>query len=84
MAGAVSKRRSLKESRSCPNIAQTATAPAGRPRSHRKLHWRVDRMARDIRVETDNYIALFTTQGARLKSFQFKNYRASARQKSTL
>ena len=27
----------------------------------------------DIRVETDNYIALFTNQGARLKSFKFKH-----------
>jgi len=33
--------------------------------------------AKDIRVETDNYIALFTNQGARLKSFKFKNYRSS-------
>jgi YidC/Oxa1 family membrane protein insertase len=32
----------------------------------------------DIRVETDNYIALFTTQGARLKSFKFKHYQATA------
>jgi YidC/Oxa1 family membrane protein insertase len=32
----------------------------------------------DIRVETDNYIALFTSQGARLKSFKFKHYRATA------
>ena len=40
--------------------------------------------ARDIRVETDNYIALFTTQGARLKSFQFKNYRTSAEPQSPL
>jgi YidC/Oxa1 family membrane protein insertase len=32
----------------------------------------------DIRVETDNYIALFTRQGGRLKSFKFKHYRATA------
>jgi YidC/Oxa1 family membrane protein insertase len=32
----------------------------------------------DIRVETDNYIALFTNQGARLKSFKFKHYQATA------
>ena len=49
-------------------VAATS-APTGQP-------------ARDIRVETDNYIALFTTQGARLKSFQFKNYRASAESNS--
>lgn len=34
--------------------------------------------AREIKVETDNYIAVFTTQGARLKSFKFKKYRSSA------
>ena len=32
----------------------------------------------EIRVETDNYIALFTNQGARLKSFKFKHYQATA------
>lgn len=32
---------------------------------------------KDIRVETDNYVALFTSQGARLKSFQFKHYRTT-------
>lgn len=32
----------------------------------------------DIRVETDNYVALFTSRGARLKSFKFKHYRATA------
>ncbi|HET9548899.1 MAG TPA: membrane protein insertase YidC, partial [Candidatus Binatia bacterium] len=33
--------------------------------------------AKEITVETDNYIAVFTTQGARLKSFKFKKYRSS-------
>lgn len=33
--------------------------------------------AKDVRVETDNYVAIFTTQGARLKSFKFKNYRSA-------
>lgn len=32
---------------------------------------------KDISVETENYIALFTTQGARLKSFRLKHYRSS-------
>src|SRR5918995_308990 len=36
------------------------------------------REIQDIRVETDNYIALFTNQGARLKSFKFKHYQATA------
>jgi YidC/Oxa1 family membrane protein insertase len=34
--------------------------------------------ARDITVETDDYIAVFTTRGGRLKSYQFKNYRTQA------
>jgi YidC/Oxa1 family membrane protein insertase len=38
--------------------------------------------AREIKVETDDYIALFTTQGARLKSFQLKHYRATVDENS--
>ncbi|MBI2089263.1 MAG: membrane protein insertase YidC [Deltaproteobacteria bacterium] len=38
--------------------------------------------AREIRVETDRYVAVFTNQGARLKSFTLKNYRASVAEKS--
>jgi YidC/Oxa1 family membrane protein insertase len=37
---------------------------------------------KEIRVDTDNFIATFTTQGARLKSFKFKKYRSSADEKS--
>jgi YidC/Oxa1 family membrane protein insertase len=40
------------------------------------------RGAKDIKVETDNYDAVFTTQGARLKSFKFKKYRSSVDEKS--
>jgi YidC/Oxa1 family membrane protein insertase len=38
--------------------------------------------AKDIKVETDNYSAIFTTHGARLKSFKFKKFRTSADAKS--
>ncbi|MGH7796420.1 MAG: membrane protein insertase YidC, partial [Candidatus Binatia bacterium] len=38
--------------------------------------------ARDIKVETENYAAVFTTRGARLKSFKFKKYRVSADENS--
>ena len=38
--------------------------------------------ARDLKVETENYVAVFTTQGARLKSFKFKNYRSAVDEKS--
>jgi len=37
---------------------------------------------KDVRVETDNYIAVFTTLGARLKSFKLKHYRSSVDEKS--
>jgi YidC/Oxa1 family membrane protein insertase len=40
------------------------------------------RDAKDIRVETDNYVALLTNQGARLKSFKLKNYRTSVDENS--
>jgi YidC/Oxa1 family membrane protein insertase len=36
----------------------------------------------EIIIETDKYIALFTTQGARLKSFKLKNYRSSVAEES--
>ena len=38
--------------------------------------------AKEITVETDNYRAVFTTHGARLKSFKFKKFRTSAVAKS--
>ncbi len=38
--------------------------------------------AKDITVDTENYIAVFTTQGARLKSFKLKHYRASVNENS--
>jgi YidC/Oxa1 family membrane protein insertase len=38
--------------------------------------------SKEIRVETDNYVAIFTTRGARLKSFEFKNYRSAVDEKS--
>jgi YidC/Oxa1 family membrane protein insertase len=37
---------------------------------------------KQIKIETDNYIALFTTQGARLKSFKLKHYRSSVDENS--
>ena len=38
--------------------------------------------AKEITVETENYRAVFTTTGARLKSFKFKKYRSSVDEKS--
>jgi len=39
---------------------------------------------KEVSVETPNYIARFTTQGARLKSFKLKHYRASVKKTSPL
>lgn len=55
-----------------PPVAQAApqvAIPAGKP-------------GKEIKVDTDNYVALFTTQGARLKSFKLKKYRASVDENS--
>ncbi|HEY2986882.1 MAG TPA: membrane protein insertase YidC [Candidatus Binatia bacterium] len=38
--------------------------------------------ARETKIETDDYVALFTNQGARLKSFKLKHYRTSVDEKS--
>jgi YidC/Oxa1 family membrane protein insertase len=40
------------------------------------------RTAKEITVETDDYIAVFTTQGGRLKSFKFKRFRSSVDENS--
>jgi YidC/Oxa1 family membrane protein insertase len=54
-----------------PEAAQVAPValPAGQP-------------GKEIKVDTDNYVALFTTQGARLKSFKLKKYRSSVDENS--
>jgi YidC/Oxa1 family membrane protein insertase len=38
--------------------------------------------AKEVRVETDDYVAVFTSQGARLKSYQFKHYRTDTNPQS--
>ena len=38
--------------------------------------------AKDVTVETDNYVAVFTTRGARLKSFRFKKFRSAVDENS--
>ena len=55
-----------------PSAAQAVPqveVPAGQP-------------GKEIKVDTDNYVALFTTQGARLKSFKLKKYRTSVDENS--
>ena len=48
-----------------PLAVAPAQVPAGQP-------------AKEITVDTDNYSAVFTSHGARLKSFKFKKYRSSS------
>jgi YidC/Oxa1 family membrane protein insertase len=59
-----------------PGDRQAAVPAAEPPTAQPKIA--TEQAARDIKVETENYVAVFTTKGARLKSFKFKNYRASA------
>jgi YidC/Oxa1 family membrane protein insertase len=43
-----------------------------------------DALSRDIKVDTENYVAVFTNRGARLKSFKFKKYHVTADANSPL
>jgi YidC/Oxa1 family membrane protein insertase len=62
-----------------PPVSQaTPVAPA----PDKAMPLPASREAKDIRVETDNYVALLTNQGARLKSFKLKNYRTSVDENS--
>jgi YidC/Oxa1 family membrane protein insertase len=42
--------------------------------AEKKISVKREDLPRDIRVETENYIAVFSTRGASMKSFQLKNY----------
>jgi YidC/Oxa1 family membrane protein insertase len=54
-----------------PKTEEIKAVPAGEQTS-----------VRETRVETDRYVAVFTNQGARLKSFTLKNYRAAVAENS--
>ncbi|MCE5211363.1 MAG: membrane protein insertase YidC [Deltaproteobacteria bacterium] len=56
--------------------AQTATAQAAAPQKPalKKIVSGTEALPKDIRVETENYTAVFSTRGAALKSFQLKKY----------
>lgn len=61
-----------------PGVAEpaaSAPAPVGEPAPVPPSAARVD--GQDVVLETDLYRAVFTTAGARLKSFQLKDYRAA-------
>ena len=48
------------------------------------LEMPASRQTQEVRIETDNYIAVFTNQGARLKSFKFKKFRTSVGENTPL
>ena len=54
--------------------------PGGQPKIQAPRF--VEGPAREVRVETDQYIAVFTSRGARLKSFILKHYRMEVDPKS--
>lgn len=64
--------------REAPTPPSSSTAKAAKVATPRAS----DRPSRDIRVETDRYVAVFTTRGARLKSFILKHYRSDIDPKS--
>jgi YidC/Oxa1 family membrane protein insertase len=71
------------EEKAAPSSANSPAAPAPTPPSPTAATATApSTTAKDITVETENYIAIFTTQGARLKSFKFKKFRASVDEKS--
>ena len=63
-------------------VPKTETAAPAQPAQSQSVEIPVSRQAKEVRIETDNYVALFTNQGARLKSFKFKKYRASVAENS--
>lgn len=60
-------------------VAAVTPAPAKAPR-----HAVVSMPAREVRVETPLYVAIFTTKGAGLKSFKLKSYRKTLDENSDL
>lgn len=52
----------------------SAVMAAAKPAAKKKTVQKED-LPKDIRIETENYIAVFSTRGAALKSFQLKKYR---------
>jgi YidC/Oxa1 family membrane protein insertase len=71
------------EEKPAPSAAPPAAAPApALPGQSALAEIAPSAAAKDVAVETDNYIAVFTTQGARLKSFKFKKFRAAVDEKS--
>src|SRR5919106_1436016 len=62
-----------------PSPAPSASAPTAQPIPAPVA---AAQAAKEITVETDNYVAVFTTRGARLKSFKLTRFRSSVDEKS--
>jgi YidC/Oxa1 family membrane protein insertase len=58
-----------------PSASVSATQPDPAPVSSAQA-------AKEVTVETDHYVAVFTTRGARLKSFKLRRFRSSVDEKS--
>lgn len=65
---------------------EKVTAPSPKPQPKLQEAKTVDaplpKAVKEIRVETDHYVAVFINQGARLKSLTLKHYRTSVDEKS--
>ena len=70
-----------KEAEKAPAAEQLKPAPASVPQT-KPVPAPPSKEVKEINVETDNYIAVFTNQGARLKSFKFKKYRSAVKDNS--
>jgi YidC/Oxa1 family membrane protein insertase len=70
-----------KEPERAPAAEQLKPAPASVPQT-KPVPAPPSKEVKEINVETDNYIAVFTNQGARLKSFKFKKYRSAVKDNS--
>jgi len=73
---------SQKDEKKTENIAAPLPKPQPTLQEAKPVGRASQEKIKEIRVETDHYIALFTNKGARLKSFTLKHYRTSVDEKS--
>src|SRR3989338_4472451 len=73
---------SQKDEKKTENVAAPPPKPQPALQKAKPVGRASQEKIKEIRVETDHYIALFTNKGARLKSFTLKHYRTSVDEKS--
>ncbi|MBI2351444.1 MAG: membrane protein insertase YidC, partial [Deltaproteobacteria bacterium] len=73
---------SQKDEKKTENVAAPLPKPQPTLQEAKPVAHAAQETVKEIRVETDYYIALFTNKGARLKSFTLKHYRTSVDAKS--